>query len=248
VCVRANGIFSFCGLSSNGLIVGFYIFHRSFFVFSFDWMKCGVGRMVAFRVLNKRIAKECRGNVVCSRRSFSTSLETHRGLRHAALDLENVQWLDLSASQDLVCKNMMCEKVGEVCVCKLAVWASQSRPRLQQLKHLDLSHNGLEILPDSVFDLLTLRSLNVSHNKFHELPEEISRLTQLTTLDIRGNAELNHLPAALSNPEEVASLQLRQILVDQSMEKFLGNVHPKLWGARSGKGGSDNTVVLERNV
>ena len=64
----------------------------------------------------------------------------------------------LRRSEDLVCQNMMCAKLGEACLCRLAVHLS----RLRGLRELDVAENDLEILPEPVFDLPELEKLDVS--------------------------------------------------------------------------------------
>jgi hypothetical protein len=59
---------------------------------------------------------------------------------------------------DLMCVNMMCEKVGQPCVCKLAKFVS----KLPKLKRLDVAGNHLKQLPDSIWDLAELEHLDVS--------------------------------------------------------------------------------------
>ena len=59
------------------------------------------------------------------------------------LEPETVESLSLEKCEDLVCKNLMCEKLGEVCVCKLARWSSINGPNLINLKCVwDLADNG----------------------------------------------------------------------------------------------------------
>ena len=74
-------------------------------------------------------------------------------LRDVSINPTSVENLNLSKSEDLICKNLMCEKLGEVCICKLARWASINGPSLDNLQALELENNGLTVLPDSVFDL-----------------------------------------------------------------------------------------------
>jgi Leucine-rich repeat (LRR) protein len=57
-----------------------------------------------------------------------------------------------------MCVNMMCEKVGQPCVCKLAKFVS----KLPKLKRLDVAGNHLKQLPDSIWDLAELEHLDVS--------------------------------------------------------------------------------------
>ena len=54
-----------------------------------------------------------------------------------------------------MCQNLMCEKVGLACACRLAVRLGQ----IPQLELLDVSHNGLDVLPETVFELENLQTL-----------------------------------------------------------------------------------------
>ena len=64
----------------------------------------------------------------------------------------------LRKSEDLVCQNLMCSKLGEACLCRLAVHLS----RLSGLRELDVAENDLGILPEPVFELPELETLDIS--------------------------------------------------------------------------------------
>ena len=67
--------------------------------------------------------------------------------------------LRLHGSPELVCANMMCDRVGQTCLCRL----SMCLERMHHLRHLDLRGNQLQRLP------------------------EVWRLPELETLDVRDN-------------------------------------------------------------
>lgn len=90
-----------------------------------------------------------------------------RSLKDAARLGSATTSLLLRKSEDLVCRNMMCAKLGEACVCRLAVHVS----RLSGLRELDVSDNDLGVLPDGVFELPELERLDVSG----ELPTRACR-------------------------------------------------------------------------
>lgn len=75
-------------------------------------------------------------------------------LRAAALeeDKSRVVELDLSQSEDLQCKNLMCEKFdldnAQACVCKLARYLEVNQ--FDGLKVLNLSNNNIDIIPAQV--------------------------------------------------------------------------------------------------
>ena len=97
-----------------------------------------------------------------------------------------MQELDLRASRDLVCNNLLCEKVGEPCICRL----SRALERLPALSRLDLSGNGLVGLPDSICALQQLQHLDLSSNNIQQLPCCLWRMPALQSLDVRSNAAL----------------------------------------------------------
>lgn len=138
-------------------------------------------------------------------------------LRHTDL-----QALDLSRSADLVCHNIVCEKVGSPCICRL----SHVLESLSSLKWLSLARNDLPSLPDSLCRLKELEFLDVSGNSLSVLPDSIAGLHSVRHIDIRDNKvghlpkgvlELQHLEAfsADGNPalrEDAVFLQLQEQL------------------------------------
>ena len=123
-------------------------------------------------------------------------MATVRSLREAALAASRktpVARFVLSRSEDLVCKNMMCEKVGSACVCKLSRFMEQTP--LEGLQELDLSANNLDIIPSAVFSgARDVQTLLLAKNSISTLPDEIASLQDLRTLDLRDNPMLTHLP------------------------------------------------------
>lgn len=81
-----------------------------------------------------------------------------RSLKDAARLGSVTTSLLLRRSEDLVCQNLMCAKLGGACVCRLAVHLS----RLGNLRELDVAENQLGILPEPVFELPNLEHLDVS--------------------------------------------------------------------------------------
>ncbi|KAL1520309.1 hypothetical protein AB1Y20_021900 [Prymnesium parvum] len=100
--------------------------------------------------------------------------------------------LRLRRSTELLCDNLMCEKVGQTCVCKL----SMALERMKQLEHLDLSDNHLDRLPE-VWRLEKLRTLDVRSNRLETLPEQLALAPALRELRVEGNP-LRGVPAALA--------------------------------------------------
>ncbi|KAF1784984.1 Leucine-rich repeat domain, L domain-like [Phytophthora cactorum] len=110
-------------------------------------------------------------------------------LRDIARSGARVVELELPKSGDLVCRQLMCEHVGDACACRLAL-ALERVPRLQRL---DLSNNQLRALPDAVYALQSLERLDVQQNRLTTLSTDVQKLTQLETLDVRHN-QLKTLP------------------------------------------------------
>ncbi|XP_068423093.1 malignant fibrous histiocytoma-amplified sequence 1 homolog [Clinocottus analis] len=81
---------------------------------------------------------------------------------------------------------------------------------LVRLVELDMSHNGLRGLPDSVGQLTALKKLCVSHNKIQTLPAQIGALGSLEELDLSFN-DLHDLPGSFS-----ALARLRTLDVDHN--------------------------------
>ena len=53
---------------------------------------------------------------------------------------------------------------------------------------MDVSHNSLVSLPDSLCSLrFSLVNLNASNNELETLPDELNKLTALKTLDVSNN-------------------------------------------------------------
>ncbi|XP_073102975.1 putative disease resistance protein RGA3 isoform X2 [Elaeis guineensis] len=92
------------------------------------------------------------------------------------------------------------------CLRNLLVWNSYETKmvenelfkKLMFLRVMDLSKTRLEILPDSVGDLLHLRYLNVSTTGIKELPESIGCLVNLQILNLARCEFLHTLPKAIT--------------------------------------------------
>jgi Leucine-rich repeat (LRR) protein len=133
-------------------------------------------------------------------------------LRHLSRSAASVEIVRMSASEDLVCNNLMCEKVGDACVCKLARYIEH----IPNLRVLELAENKLHTLPDSLWRVQTLTHLDLRgkhHTLIHiyprktqhatlvgnllqTLPDEIGDLSQLEFLDVSDN-QICNLPDSL---------------------------------------------------
>ncbi|CAM9127694.1 unnamed protein product [Discosporangium mesarthrocarpum] len=131
--------------------------------------------------------------------------------------------LVLRSSDDLVCRNLMCEKLGGPCACRLAVTLS----RLGGLKELDISGNGLGILPDTVFELTALERLNISGNNLMVLPPGISALAELRSLRMSDNF-FTHLPEELLQLKRLEELHVDGNVLGETLLQKLGTALPRL--------------------
>lgn len=85
--------------------------------------------------------------------------------------------------------------------------------RLPHLRHINLSHNQLEILPQSVFGFLHLEHLDLSHNLLSYLPSSLRLLTRLSWLDVSHN-KLSQLPPTFGDISSIQKLNLSDNSLD----------------------------------
>jgi len=78
---------------------------------------------------------------------------------------------------------------------------------LPHLVSLNLSHNRLSSIPDSIFGFLHLRELNVSHNNLSELPPSICLLDKLRKMNVSDN-QISRLPLGIEQLQSLEKLNL----------------------------------------
>ena len=93
--------------------------------------------------------------------------------------------LKLSKSEDLICKNIMCEKLGEPCICRLARCLSFT----PNVVDIDLSDNGLTNLPDTIYSLQKLQKIDLKGNSFsveekENIKEKLAELAEKEKLEL----------------------------------------------------------------
>lgn len=115
-----------------------------------------------------------------------------------------VTQLCLSASNDLKCVNLMCEKLGYGCACRLAL----ALERCSQLQLIDISENLLPLLPDSLWSSTFTKSLEI-------LKCNNNRLTSLSL-----PPKVQKLASALRSDTEKTSSSL-SAKENSSVEEFL---------------------------
>lgn len=106
-------------------------------------------------------------------------------LAEAVRKRSTLRVLDLTAAADLVCQNMMCEKLGDPCICRVSV----ALQKLQGLQHLCLAKNRLLSAPEVISQstLPELVSLDLSFNRLEELPLPVVQHKGLRDLYLQGN-------------------------------------------------------------
>ena len=91
----------------------------------------------------------------------------------------------LPASEEMICKNLKYEKVGNPFICRLERVLQRADPA--NLYKIDLSRNSLTALPPSLSRMTELRVLILKNNMFTSIPKEVASLNQLRVLDISTN-------------------------------------------------------------
>mmetsp|Transcript_16957 Transcript_16957/g.27450 ORF Transcript_16957/g.27450 Transcript_16957/m.27450 type:complete len:158 (-) Transcript_16957:1207-1680(-) len=103
-----------------------------------------------------------------------------------------VKRLLLRGSEDLQCRSIMCSKLEQTCVCKLARFLVQNK--FYALEHLDISDNKIDLVPAPVFtDLPKLKKLDLSDNLIQTIVGEVGHLHDLEELDLSNN-KIKDLP------------------------------------------------------
>jgi Leucine-rich repeat (LRR) protein len=86
---------------------------------------------------------------------------------------------------------------------------------LIQLQSLDLRHNRLASVPESISQLTQLETLDLASNQFSSLSDSIFTLTKLRQLYVQSN-QLSSLPASIAHLTE-----LRELYVDSNQLSYL---------------------------
>ena len=93
----------------------------------------------------------------------------------------------LSASEDLKCVNLFCEKVGGPCICRIERVLAREDLK-SSVEILDLSVNKLTQLPPSLYKLNAMKTLTLRDNDLENLDfNDFSSLTNLESIDLTNN-------------------------------------------------------------
>lgn len=94
--------------------------------------------------------------------SKTVIVKSLRELMTAITEQKRLRGIILNASPDLICNNLMCEKVTEPCICKLE--RVLQHVDTNSVEIMDLSNNNLKDLPPSIDNFTNLKQLDVSGN------------------------------------------------------------------------------------
>lgn len=103
------------------------------------------------------------------------------------MQTKTVKSIFLSASEDLKCVNLFCEKVGGPCVCRIERVLARDDLSMS-VETLDLSVNKLTQLPPSLYKLSNMKVLNLRDNDLATIvPKDFSSLIGLESIDLSDN-------------------------------------------------------------
>ena len=90
---------------------------------------------------------------------------------------------------------------------KILNYSSDLPLNLPHLTVLNLSHNKISKIPDSLFGFIHLRLLDLSFNKIDNVPSTISLFHDLRKLDLSHN-EISKIPSSISNLKRLEKLNV----------------------------------------
>ena len=94
---------------------------------------------------------------------------------------QQIERIILRKSADLVCNNLMCEKVTLPCICRFERVLEKVDPA--GVLSIDVSGNGLSSLPPSMAKFLDLKELDISNNNITEIPEFYKNLPKIVIIN-----------------------------------------------------------------
>ena len=76
---------------------------------------------------------------------------------------------------------------------------------MAKLEKLELSYNGLRVLPESMSQLTCLKTLTIQYNHIHDLPRKIGHMAALEVLDLQNN-DITVLPYSILRCDKLQKL------------------------------------------
>ncbi|KAL8158241.1 hypothetical protein AgCh_002802 [Apium graveolens] len=109
--------------------------------------------------------------------------------------------------------------------CKKLRFLPSTLCNLRTLEHLILcSCSNLEVFPDDLGDIQSLKVLSAEHTGIAFLPESIGRLSKLSKLLLHSCNKLRHLPSSICNLKAVEYLDLNYCSDLQELPNEIGNM------------------------
>ena len=94
------------------------------------------------------------------------------------------------------------------------------------IRELNMTHNQLSFLPDSIGKLVNLEILYLGDNQLSSLPDSIGKLTNLKRLDLSGN-QLTSLPDSIDKLNKLEELYLNGNKISKEEIKKIQSLLPK---------------------
>jgi len=108
---------------------------------------------------------------------------------------QRVSKIILKSSPDMLCTNLMCEKVTLPCMCKLE--ATLNKINLDYCTLLDLSGNNMTSLPNNISRMKNLNELHIQNNLLVSIDDTLfENMTDLKLINVTGNP-LQRIPENL---------------------------------------------------
>lgn len=94
------------------------------------------------------------------------------------------------------------------------ILASQDESHWLKLRRLDLAHNNIQTLPNSLSRFSNLRELWLSYNPITIFPPIIAKLSKLECIDIRGT-QISEIPTFIVDLKEMVEFDWRETPAEQ---------------------------------
>lgn len=123
----------------------------------------------------------------------------------------------LNNCDDFICKNMMCEKVLQTCLCRIDVALTALENPLS-IETIELANNELDRLPPSISRFVNMKKLIVANNQLKDLP--LTMLSSFSNIEYI-DCSLNPIPKEIvdSVSRELCSRKPLTVISEPSSEK-----------------------------